>query len=74
MPLAGLHVEKSCNRLLLVTMCARMCVMYGGRHRVIHDEPYTSVCVALCDVWFKVVVFLLGKTKSFVRSESRTNL
>ena len=23
---------------------------------------------------FKVVVFLLGKTKSFVRSESRTNL
>ena len=44
-------MEKKCNRLLLVTMCVRMCVMYGGRHRVIHDEPYTSVCVASCDVW-----------------------
>ena len=49
-------MEKKCNRLLLVTMCVRMCVMYGGRHRVIHDEPYTSVCVASCDVWFKRIL------------------
>ena len=50
-------MEKSCNRLLLVTMCARMCVMYGGRHRVIHDGPHTSVCVASCDVWLKRFLF-----------------
>ena len=34
-------------------MCVRMCVMYGGRHRVIRDETYTLVCVESCDVRFK---------------------
>ena len=28
---------------------ARMCVMCGVCHRVIHDEPLTLVCVASCD-------------------------
>ena len=53
----AVSMKKKCNRLLLVTTCVRMCVMYGGRHRVIHDEPYTSVCVASCDVWLKRFLF-----------------
>ena len=33
--------------VMLFCMCARMYVMCGVRHRIIHAERYTLVCVAL---------------------------
>ena len=45
-------------------MCARMYVLCGVRHCVIHAEHYTLVCVASCgDGAFRVTLETLADTR-----------